>query len=104
MAFKRLLKPALEHTGDGQGKWFVNAACGMESLLAVGSEWLDAIGFLGDEHNDKFYFNSELDAYTTSANYYLFHGELYPYTDRWQELQALENSVESIESTVMEFD
>ena len=98
------MKPTQESTGPGQGKWFVNSECGMESLLAVGNEWLDALGFAGAEDNDKFYFETELDAYAGAANYYLFHGEIYPYTDRWQELQALDASTEPNESTVMEFD
>lgn len=98
------MKPAVENIGDGAGKWFVNVEDGMESLLAVGSEWLDALAFSGEENNDKFYFKTELAAYTAAANYYLFHGEIYPYTDRWQELQALEVGTMPIESTVMDFE
>ncbi len=105
--FKKLRKPALESTGDGKGKWFVNTECSMMSLMAVGSEWLDAIGLLGDDNNDRFYFNTELDAYATAADYYLFHHEIYPYADRWQELQALEGGKPNVAiagSTVMEFE
>jgi len=72
------------------GKWFVTIRdlSTSSGILMVDGSGIDQTTVGGD--HSRFYFDSEVQAFSVSALFYVNHNMIYPFMDEWEEAKKRE--------------